>query len=154
VTPIAPHARALADGIDAALPGWVERSVARLMVAWLGEVPDGVAEAARAAGEAARAEIGGEARALLEADIDEQAGTPLTVLRRAVRYPTLVLRAAGVPPVERDRFAAAAFPDDDYDLCPGSWADVDPGLTDLGIAWSAAKAFEHKRRHRPPPADG
>jgi hypothetical protein len=122
------------------------------MVAWQGEVPSEVAAAAAAAGRQAQAETGDEVRSLLEADIDDQRGTPLTLLRRAVRYPTAVLRTAGVPPVERDRFATAAFPDDDYDLCPGSWADVDPELTDLGITWSAAKAFEHKRRHGPNPA--
>jgi hypothetical protein len=32
-------AAALADGIDAVLPGWVERSVARLVSAWTGTVP-------------------------------------------------------------------------------------------------------------------
>jgi hypothetical protein len=67
-----------------------------------------------------------------------------------VRFPTRVLRGAGVPPVERDPFATAAFPADDYDLSPATWADIDPALTDPGIAWSAAKAFEHKRRHAPP----
>jgi hypothetical protein len=63
-----------------------------------------------------------------------------------VRYPTEVLRRAGVPPVERDRFARESFPDDDYDLSPATWADVAPSLTELGITWGAAKAFEHKRR--------
>ncbi len=43
-------------------------------------------------------------------DIDEQRTTPLALIRGAVRYPTEVLRAAGVPPVERDRFAAAGVP--------------------------------------------
>lgn len=140
------YARALADGIDAALPGWVVRCVERRV----GTLSDEVRAAAVAAGEDARQETGGAIRRLLSADIDEQANTPLTLLRAAVRFPTRVLRDAGVPPVERDRFATAAFPADDYDLSPATWADVDPGLTDLGIAWSAAKAFEHKRRHAPP----
>jgi hypothetical protein len=143
-------ARALADGIVAALPGWVARSVERIMRAWVGEVRADVAAAAAAAGDRAQVEIGGEIRRLLSADIDDQRSTPLALLRTAVRYPTAVLREAGVPPVERDRFATDTFPDDDYDLCPASWADIDPNLTDLGIAWGAAKAFEHKRRHRSP----
>lgn len=139
------YAHALADGIDAALPGWVVRCVERRIAG-----PDAdVRAAALAAGEEARRETGGAIRRLLAADIDEQTNTPLTLLRAAVRYPTGVLRHAGVPPVGRDRFATAAFPADDYDLSPATWADIDPGLTDLGIAWSAAKAFEHKRRHAP-----
>ena len=144
------YASALADGIDAALPGWVVRGVERLMSAGPRPMTPEVRQAAEAAGDQARVESGAEIRALLTTDIDEQRSTPLTLLRQAVRYPTRVLQEAGVPPVERDRFATAAFPDDDYDLSPASWSDVDPALTDLGIAWSAAKAFEHKRRHRHP----
>jgi hypothetical protein len=144
------HAKLLADGIDAALPAWVRRSVERIMGSWSGEMPPGVADAATHAGCKARREIGAAVRALLTADIDEQHSTPLALLRQAVRYPTGVLRAAGAPPVERDRFARHAFPDDDYDLSPASLADIDPALTDLGITWGAAKAFEHNRRHRPP----
>jgi len=144
------YAGALADGIEAALPGWVTGCVRRIMQAWAGEVPPEVGRAAAAAGAAATAEIGTAIRALLAADIDAQHTTPLALLRVAVRYPTQVLRDAGAPPVARDRFQAETFPDDDYDLSPASLADVSPELTDLGITWGAAKAFEHKRRHRPP----
>ena len=122
------------------------------MLAWAGELPPAVADAAAAAGRQAHDEAGSAVRALLEADIDDQHNTPLTLLRQAVRYPTQVLRDAGVPPVARDGFAERAFPDDDYDLSPASLADVDPALADLGITWGAAKAFEHKRRHRSPTA--
>jgi hypothetical protein len=140
-------ARLLADAIDRALPAWVIRSVATVITAWAGEVPPDVAEAADAAARQAEQETGALTRALLMSDIDEQRTTPLALIRGAVRYPTAVLRAAGVPPVERDRFATQAFPDDDYDLTPASFADVDPDLTEPGIVWGAAKAFEHKRRH-------
>jgi hypothetical protein len=140
------HAAALATGIQAALPGWVTGCVERVMLAWAGSVPPDVARAAQSAGRQAQAEAGAAIRALLETDISEQRSTPLALLRQAVRYPTGVLRQAGVPPVERDRFAREAFPDDDYDLSPATWADVDPSLTELGITWGAAKAFEHRRR--------
>ena len=140
------HAAALAEGIEAALPEWVTGCVERVMRAWAGCVPPDVARAAEFAGRQAQAETGALIRALLEADISEQHSTPLALLRQAVRYPTEVLRRAGVPPVERDRFAREAFPDDDYDLSPATWADVAPSLTELGITWGAAKAFEHKRR--------
>lgn len=131
--------RALADGIEAALPGWVVRCVARF-------APDARAEAAEAGRRAAN-EVGSAVRALLGQDVDDQRDTPLTLLRNAVAYPTAVLQAAGVPPVERDRFAVERFPDDPYDLTPATFADIDPSLAEVGLAWGAAKAFEHKRRH-------
>jgi len=87
---------------------------------------------------------------LLDADIDEQVSTPLAILRSlAVRYPTAVLRDAGVPPVQRDEFVEEVFPEDTYDLAPAAFTDLDPDLGDVAIAWGAAKAFEHKRRHSP-----
>jgi hypothetical protein len=145
---VAAYARALADGIEQALPGWVQRSVARIMTAWADSVPPEVAVAAEAAGHQALVEVGPRVRSLLEADIDDQRTTPLAIVRSAaVRYPTEVLAAAGVPPVVRDRAAEELFPDDRYDLIPASFADLDPELADTGLHWGAAKAFQHKRRH-------
>ncbi|MEO7837220.1 MAG: hypothetical protein ABIS21_06220 [Acidimicrobiales bacterium] len=141
------QARALADGISAALPGWVERSVESLLVAHRGAAEPSVMIAARIAGARAGANVGARMRSLLDADIDDQRINPLSVLREAVVYPTEVLRQAGVPPVVRDVFAEERFPDDDYDLTPTSFADVEANLRDLGLAWGAAKAWEHKRRH-------
>ncbi len=144
------HATALADAVEAALPGWVERSVSRIMAAWLGGAPDaGVVDAAREAGRRAGAEVGAEVRALLAADIDDQWTTPLSLLRAAVRYPTGVLKGAGVPPVERDPFRERLEPGDLYDLSPASFADVDPSLAEPGMVWGAAKALAHRRRHLP-----
>ena len=134
------HSTALAEAIDAALPAWVERSVRSRLA---DPDPEAVAEAARQA----VADVGGAVRALLEKDIDEQATTPLSLLRGAVRYPTAVLREAGVPPVERDEVPARLFPDDVYDLAPVTWSDVDPSLLDPGLAWGASKAFAHLQRH-------
>lgn len=142
------YASGLARGIDEALPGWVVRCVERLLMAWKGHVPVEVRRAAEAAGQQARVEVGGAVQALLSADVDDQRSTPLALLRGAVRYPTAVLASAGVPPVQRDRFAEQAFPDDVYDLSPASLADVDPSLAETGLAWGAAKAFVHKRRHQ------
>ena len=138
------QAQALADAIDAVLPDWVERCVRSRLNEPL---PDGVVAATATAGEQARLDVGGAVRRLLDADIDEQRVSPLELLRGAVRYPTEVLRGAGAPGVERDDFSRSRFPDDDYDLTPATWADVDPSLVDVGIAWGAAKAFVHKRRH-------
>ena len=144
------HARALADGIDAGLPRWVERSVERLLVAHRGAADPMVMAAARDAGERARADVGARVRALLDADIDDQHTNPMSILRQAVRYPTEVLLQAGVPPVRRDRFALERFPDDYYDITPASFADIDPSLFDHGVAWGAAKAWAHKQRHGGP----
>jgi hypothetical protein len=148
-TNISLYSEALADGIEAALPRWVESSVARISTAWAGSVPEEVMTAAADAGLRAQQEIAPRIRALLLADIDDQRTTPLAILRAAaVKYPTEVLRAAGVPPVQRDSFVEQAFPDDIYDLAPASFADLDPALQEAGLSWGAAKAFDHKRRHR------
>lgn len=140
------HATALAEAIEAALPGWVERCVrARLGP---GDDPGPAVEAASAAaGRQAAAEVGGAVRRLLAADIDEQGTTPLALLRGAVRFPTEVLREAGAAPVPRDRVQERLFPEDVYDLAPASFADVDPSLFEPGLRWGAAKAFAHKQRH-------
>jgi hypothetical protein len=138
------YATALADAIDEALPGWVERCV-RLRAP---NVDDPLAAAAREAGLRARAEVGTAIRELVLADVDEQWTNPLSLLRGAVRYPTEVLASVGAPAVERDDFARDRFPDDPYDLTPATWSDIDESLAPLGIAWGAAKAFTHKQRHR------
>ncbi len=138
------HGRILAEGIRAALPGWVVSAVHS-------RLPDmdlEVRQAAEAAGAQAAVVVGEEVAELLAAGIHNQRENPLAVLRRAVRYPTGVLRAAGVVPVDRDDFAIARFPDDAYDLVPASFSDIHPDLRDPGIAWGAAKAFVH--RHRGP----
>ncbi len=145
-----PHATALADAVDAALPGWVERSVARVLAAWHGGTPDPeVLDAAREAGLRAKAEVGSAVRTLVEADIDAQRTTPLALLRSAVRYPTRILQEAGVPPVDRDPMQVRLLPEDLYDLSPASFADVDPALAEPGMVWGAAKALAHRRRHSP-----
>ncbi len=145
---LAGHAAALADGIERALPGWVERSVERLLVAYRGRVDPGERSAASAAGMAAAADIGPAVHALLATDIDEQRTGPLALARQAVRYPTAVLHQAGVPGVERDEFVVRQFPHDVYDLAPATFADLDPALLELGITWGAAKAHVHLARRR------
>jgi len=144
------HATALADAVVDALPGWVERSVTRVLVAWQGSAPGPeTLAAARKAGRRAADEVGAQVRALVDLDVDEQRTTPLALLRTAVRYPTGLLRSAGVPPVERDPMQVRLLPDDDYDLSPATFADVDPALAEPGMLWGAAKALAHRRRHEP-----
>jgi hypothetical protein len=146
---LAGYAAALADGVQAALPGWVERSVERVHVAQtMRRPPQDVRDAAAAAGLAAAADVGARVRALLALDVDEQPTGPLAIVRQAVPYPTEVLQVAGVAPVARDEFAARQFPDDVYDLSPTSFAELDPDLHEAGLVWGAAKAHVHLARRR------
>lgn len=145
---LAEHASALAEGIDRTIGPWVVRMVTIRMEQWRGSVPDDVLALAETAGERARATVGAQIAELLALDIDQQRSAPLAMLRTAVVYPTGVLEAAGVPHVERDEVDASLFPADVYALAPASFADVDPSLHDLGMAWGAAKAFVHLARRR------
>jgi hypothetical protein len=145
---LAVHAAALAEGIERALPGWVVRSVVGLADAWRPGLGSTLVGPAAEAGEAAARDVGPEVRALLSLDVDAQATGPLAVLRTAVRYPTEVLEAAGVPHVVRDEFAERAFPDDAYGLAPAAFADLDPGLHEAGLVWGAAKAHVVLARRR------
>jgi len=148
---LAELADALVDGLVAALPGWVEQCVSRVADAWSGDpTGDTVEVSAKQLAEAGRQaadEVEERLRALLTADVDEQWTGPLAVLRDAIRFPTDLLWAAGVPPVDRDGEAIRMFPDDPYDLTPSSFAEVHPDLQGPGLAWGAAKAFVHRRRH-------
>ena len=139
---LAGYATALADGIDAAIGPWVVAAVERRSAG------RDLRGAAATAAQRAQEEVGSAVRALLARDVDAQATTPLALVRGAVRYPTEVLAAAGVPPVDRDPVAAEGFPDDVYDLTPGSLADLDPDLVEAGITWGAAKAHTVLRRRR------
>lgn len=136
----------LADGIQAALPGWVERCV-QVRCAQAGRPFEGpLAEATRVAAADCGATVGTAVRELLATDLDDQGTTPLALLRAAVRYPTQVLEQAGLEAVERDEFDQRAFPEDRYALAPASFADLDPTLAEPGLRWGAAKAFVHLAR--------
>jgi hypothetical protein len=139
--------RAIADAVGP----WVERAVHDRHRAWAGTVPAEVATAARAAGDAAREEVVVALGRLVALAVEAQRTNPLSLLRAAVRHPTAVLAAAGVPEVVRDRFAEDAFPADVYDLSPAAFADVAPELAEPGLLWGAAKAHVvlSRRRGRP-----
>jgi hypothetical protein len=138
---------ALAEAVEAALPGWFERSVRDLLVAFAGRADPTALEQAREAGRRAVAEVGPELRRLLAADVDRQWANPLALVRRSVSCPTEVLAAAGVPPVVRDEYDEAHFPGDVYGLTPRTFTDVDPSLRDVALVWGAAKARASMIRH-------
>jgi hypothetical protein len=145
------YATALADGVERALGPWVLAGVDRRVMACRGTIEAPDQEAAEVAARRCVAEVAPAVRAVLDQDIDAQRSNPLEVVRRAVRYPTAVLRDLGVPPVPRDRDSERLFPDDLYDLTPASFADLDPALREPALLWGAAKAHVHLRRRR---ADG
>jgi hypothetical protein len=134
---------AILAGVERELPGWVERSVARILDAW-GRTPrDARARAehdAVDAGQAATRRVVAELQALFALDPGAQASTPLEVVRRAYREPTAVLAAAAIPPVERDDFAERAWPDDTYGLVVHGLGDLDEDLAPLQMVWGLAKA--------------
>jgi len=135
-------------GIERALPGWIERHVQRLLIACNRSVDDEASTLIADAVGACAADVLPQLRTLFATDIDLQRTNPLAIARRAVVYPTRVLSQLGVPEVQRDEFAERNFPNDVYNLAPATFADVDPELHDLGIAWGAAKAYTHLQRRR------
>lgn len=145
---LAGYARDLADGVEAALPSWVERVVAERLAAAGRPLTGEVRDAARAAGERARDDVAPQVRRLLARDVDDQPTGPLALLRGAARFPTAVLRGAGVAPVARDEVAERLHPDDVYDLVPAAFAEVDPALHEPGLVWGAAKAHVVLARRR------
>lgn len=145
------YAADLVAALDGAVAAWVRRCVVDRYRDWAGEVPAALVDEAVRAGDEARPVVVAAVAALVGADPEAQRTNPLSLLRDAVRYPTAVLAAAGVPPVVRDEFAERAFPEDRYDLAPASFADVGEQLHEPGLAWGAAKAHVvlSRRRARP-----
>ncbi len=145
---LAVYAERLAAAIEAALAGWVVRSVRRVADAWRPGLGVELAGAAEQAGRDAVADVGPRVRTLLSSDVDRQATGPLDICRSAVGYQTRVLADAGVPPVERDDFAVRIFPDDVYGLVPASFAEIDESVAEPGLVWGAAKAHVVLARRR------
>lgn len=139
----------LASRVSDAMPGWVLRCVDSVLPAGTRDRDEVMARAA-AAGRQAQHDVAVRLTALLSADVDAQGTTPLAVVRAVVSYPTQVLHDAHVPPVPRDRFVSERFPDDAYGLTPASLQAVDGDLGEPAVAWGAAKAFAHRRRHGAP----
>ena len=131
-----------------AVEPWLVRTVTDTARRALGDVPADLDAAAHEMAARAAPVVLAELHDLLHTDVDEQRSNPLSVLRSAVRFPTEVLRTAGIPPVERDEFERRAFPADVYALAPATWRDVDESLHDPGIVWGAWKAATVLRRRR------
>ena len=132
---------ALGEAILVALPQWAERIVAeRTGIAHAGE--------GRAAGERMADALADPLARLLSADMDEQRGTPLTLLRSAHRPLTDLLARLGVPYATRDDADRTANPDDVFAVAPRTFGDLGEAVHDAGLRWGVAKAFAHRARHR------
>ena len=135
---------AIVDGVERLVPPWAVREIDRILDAWGRLEPperDAARTRAEVAGRAAAARVVAELRELFAADLADQHATPLQIVRTAVREPTQVLAALGVPPVRRDPFDEQALPADRYDLVPRSLGDL--GDADLGaqlLVWGLAKS--------------
>jgi hypothetical protein len=144
---LAERATALADGIAAAIRPW-------LVAAVVERAGEGSRGAAEEVADATADEVVPRVRALLATDIDQQASTPLALLRDAVGPINALLTELGVPPAERDEFDERAFPEDVHGLAPAAFEDVADELRGPGIEWGAAKAYVHLRRRRAPEGPG
>lgn len=145
---MARSARELADVAVAAIPDWVRGRIEFIAEAWRPGLGAELVDQADAAAARAVDDVGTALRELLATDVDEQRIGPLQILRRLTPYPTEVLESAGIPEIERDEVAVAAFPKDRYDLVPASFADLGPEVHEAGIRWGAAKAHVVLRRRR------
>jgi hypothetical protein len=83
---------------------------------------------------------------LLARPFEDQTRGPLEVFQEAMRFPTEVLAAQGVPPVERDQVTSHALPGDVYDLAPASSRDLGEDVWRAHLAWGAAKAAALQQR--------
>lgn len=133
----------IADRVERVLADWLVARVGAIADAWGRCAPDvraALDAGATTAGAAVAARVGADLRAFFARPAADQVATPLQIVRSAVPVATDLLAAAGIPPVERDEFAARAFPEDTYGLVPASLADLgDDDLAALQLAWGVAK---------------
>ena len=138
----------LIDAIDKVVEGWLVRVAETVFVGRNGVLTGDFRRAAQAAAREGATWTMTKLHAALEVDVDAQRVNPLQILRDAVRFPTEVLLAAGIPTLQRDEFDVKINPDDVYGIGPAHWNDVDESLTEPGIIWGAAKASTVLQRRR------
>jgi hypothetical protein len=126
------------------VPQWIE-------VVTLDRAPQADQAAARAAVSRLQAEAESNTIPnlinLLDTDIDQQWTSPLEIVRSLVPSITAELQELDAPLVPRDARRIELLADDVYGITPAAFADIDESLHTLGLAWGAAKAHVHLRRH-------
>lgn len=136
------YSQSLIEATERVVPTWINRLVFSRI-----ESTDEVRIATDQAAVDAQRFVRSSLTNLFDTDIDSQASTPLAVMREATKFAMQILASAGAPPVARDEQARRLFPEDDYDLVPANWGDIDESLVDPALAWGAAKAMAHRARH-------
>ena len=125
---------ALLDAVAAAVGPWIRGRVTQLAADRMSDAQ--VESIVAAVSDRAMVDL----RALLSLDVELQRANPLHVLRSAAAVATSALRAADVPPVQRDAVESESMPDDVYALGPFTWRDLSEDVHDAGITWGAWKA--------------
>lgn len=104
-------------------------------------VPPGLSEALEEGERWLHAEL----QALLSLPYADQPRAPLELFQEAMRFPTVVLEAAGVDPPQRDPVTEAALPGDLYVLAPASSRELGDEVWKAHLAWGSAKASAMQR---------
>lgn len=138
--------RELRDAIVDSLHDWME-TVVRARLGQSGELSPDRLDQLAAIGTEVAAELGQRLEQLAIADVDEPVSGPLEIVRQSTGPLTRLLTSWDVPRPVRDEFDAAVRPDDVFALGPMSFAELGQRVQEAGIAWGAAKAYLHRRRH-------
>lgn len=142
---LATHANALLDALRTTVERWAVNTLVSRSPA---DAHQRVQKGADRIRNYVRESVLPDLTSLLGADIDAQWTSPLEIVRSLVVPITAELQTLDVPPPQRDASSIALHQDDLYNIAPATFADVDPSLHDLGLAWGAAKAHVHLRRHK------
>lgn len=144
-----------------ATPDWVSRCVeSRILQVSTGTgrgLPfrddrwEGVLRRGEEEGFAASRYVAHELRRLVASDVRSSI-TPLTIVRSAIRYPTQVLREAGITTVQPTPLTRTdAQIDDPYGLSPATLAALHPLLPEVAWRWEASRtAVLEERAQRYP----
>ncbi len=147
---LAHHANLLAQGLSGSVERWA-------LNAFVSRTPADAYESAQSGADQIKNEVRDTVlpavEQLLSTDIDHQWTSPLEIVRSLVGPITEALRESGAPLAVRNQSSVELRPDDLYNIAPATFAEIDPSLRDLGLAWGAAKAHVHLKRHRPPSSD-
>lgn len=129
------------------IPTWLERRLFEQVAGSAdGDVDEATAARVAAVAASTAADMLVALAALLNAELDDQATSPLAVIRAGVGPANALLSDLGATPPTLDEFERRNFPDDRYRLGPKSWSDIDPSLHEPGLTWGAWKAFTLMRR--------
>lgn len=145
---LSPYAQRLLTVVVDAVPAWVDSVVRKHVRRSFGVVSEDVAALIVIAAKDAQNYVSEQLTVLMNTDVDHQQTNPLQILRDAAKFPTRVLKDAGVATPVRDHFDEQINPHDVYGLGPYTWRDLGEEVHDAGIEWGAWKAATVLARRR------